>query len=275
MTRRHVTPILVAFALLPASASAATLGGTVVGEPSAGTVPVLLGEGSRTAARLAKPLTRVQAVQIRTRNGRLAPSALRIGDRVAFAARGKPGARRTRTSVLRVRARGSAPTFAALAASRTATQTSAAKALASADDLLAGRVPQDAPGGNAKLRADLIALRTQVNLLIADLRTTGAGFGTTLDQIAAARPADASRAASVAGLQAPFLTAITASRDSALTAADDLDTAVASLDERINDVGGASAPSVPFGTTSTASDLIQGVLDVLRQVKLPLIPPTG
>ncbi len=266
MTPRHLVAVLVAFALLPAGAQAATLRGTVVAEPAAGRVPVLLGEGSRTAARLAKPLVRVRAGSVRTRNGRLAASALRLGDRVSFTpARGTA----SRTSVLRVQARGSAPTFAALAASRAATQASATKALASADDLLAGRVPQDAPDGNEKLRRDLIALRTQVNLLIADLRSTGSGFGTTLGQIAAARPVDASRAAAVARLQAPFLAGITRSRDDALAAADDLDGAVGSLDERINAVGGDSGPSLPFGTTSTASDLIKGVLDVLRAISLP------
>lgn len=253
------------------AASAATLHGTVVGEPKASkgrvVVPVLLSAaGARSAGG---PLAKVSVPVrkgIRTTARSLKSSELRIGDRVAAVV---SRVRRTdRASVLRVRARGTAPSFAKLAQSRATAVVSVKNAISSVDQIKANPMtlldPSKPAKSNEELRAQFLELRGGLNRLIADLRASAAGIESAITTIERGRPSDASRNAAVAAQQRGLLDSLASTGDGERTAATQLEAAVTQLEQYMNDIGGASAPSAGLNEVGTVSDVLHSVLELLR-----------
>lgn len=269
---------LCALVVLPASAAAATsVQGTVVGAPSvkgaSATVPVLVSETSRKKLRVSSPLVRVRVPQargIRAATGVLKPGGLRIGDRLrASLGRVRAGAASTR--VLRVTARGGTASFDRLDASRTRARTqaqAAADAVARLDGTASGVIgaPAETP---AQLRGFLMALRFDLNLLIADLRAIAGQTADAVARIERERPADPRRRAAVERRQAPLIAALKTSASDVTATRTALEDAVTRLDQAILDVGGVSAPSVPIGTVGTVSDVVQAVLAIIGEIQVP------
>lgn len=252
---RRVLPLLtlVAAALTAAPASAATADGTVVGQPAARggsiVVPVTLTASSAKALRTRSGPVKLAVKEVRGRTGRLAGADLRLGDVVRLAGARPAGRTRVRGTTLRVRARGDAPSFrrldAGLAAARTATQA----ALAQVDQVTSPTVADGIAPDPAGIRAGLLAVRGGVNDRIRDLRAQARGLDAALGRIGPHQRA------------AP---ALADARDTATRVAGELDTAVGVLDERINDVGGASHAALPIETTSAVSKVLYAILDLLR-----------
>lgn len=44
------------------------------------------------------------------------------------------------------------------------------------------------------------------------------------------------------------------------------------MDETIDEVGGESAPAIPIATTSTVTNVLYAVLDLLRELSVPVVP---
>jgi hypothetical protein len=260
MTRVLVASAL-ALALLAAPASAATLSGTVVAPPAVhgkqAVVPLL-----SSAGKTLKVVLPAHGA-IRAAIGRLAPDQLRYGDTVVVSGARLSGVR-PHARILRVGKRGPTLTFRAIAARRKDTLTKVQAALDRVTTLAktASQITGVADAEPADTRAKLLAVRTDVNYAISDLRDQA----TALDGVVAgAKPVERGKDTELAALGD---TAATARK-----AADDLDTAVGGLDETINAVGGASAPPLPINLVGSVSDVLHQVLDLLR--KLPGANPTG
>jgi hypothetical protein len=125
------------------------------------------------------------------------------------------------------------------------------------------------PDDLARLRTQLIDLRTNLNLVIADLRQTRTGLSDTIAAIERDRPSDPARRDAVARQQEPLLAGLANVRDDADDSANLLEGAVAKVDEAINEVGTESAPSIPLQTTSAVTDVLYAVLDLLRSLSVP------
>lgn len=222
---QRVLVLACAFVFAPSAAHAATLTGTVAGAPAVSgkhlVVPLLV-KGATVE---------VTAARVVSRTGKLAAGDLRLGDRVR-AEIGRVAKGRARTRVLRVTARGQAPSFATLVERRADAQRLARSALERTSLLDLAGLPAGTP---TQLRGELLGVRRELNLLISDLR-------------ARARALEAFDAASA---------------NEGRTAATDLDTAVARLDQIINDVGGLSAPAINAQIVGAASDVLHGVMDLL------------
>jgi phage-related minor tail protein len=124
--------------------------------------------------------------------------------------------------------------------------------------------PAHPAASNQELRDQLRAVRTELNLLIADLRTTADSLDATVALITAARPADPARRQVVTRRQAKTLASLGAEATAARSAATALDDAVAQLDETINAVGDPSASPLPIETVTAAASVLYAVLDILR-----------
>lgn len=240
---RHLLAALTCAAVLATgadAASGATLHGTVAGHP------VLHGRSVVVPVATRARVVRVTARRIVGPNGGLRPLALRPADRVAVRVRGR-GGRRVRAAVLRVTRRSGAPSYGRLDAERSSAR-AGVKDAAAAVAALPERTQAARSTGEAAaaVRARLLTLRTQVNTLIAGLRSTADAL-------------DASRA------RVPAAADLTAFATACRTAATALDDAVARLDAVLNDVGGTSAPGVPLGTTSTLSDVLHAILVALGE----------
>lgn len=235
-----------------APAQSATLRGTVVAPPAvhgtSAVVPVVA-----TSGRTVKVV--VPRGAIRSRAGRIAAADLRFGDRVtASGARG--AASRPHARALRVTRRGTTASFGRIAKRRAATVT---KVKAAIDTIAA--LPQQTSqitGAQGALPADvrdrLQAVRTDVNLAIADLR----------DQAVALEGAATGAAGTARGSDA-YLATLRGQAGDARKVADAMDVAVGRLDEAINDVGGESAPpAVPISGVGSVSEILHDVLDLLR-----------
>ncbi len=271
-----IPPIAVAAALgiavlAPSAAGAATLRGTVIGKPvSAGAntvVPVLLSAASDRAAGGAVARVVVPRKGIRTATAILAPLGLRIGDRVsADVARVTV---RPRTRVLRVTRRGLVPTFATTAKRRASITAKVRRAIAATEQLKRDPSsvldPKNPATTNEQLRDQLLAVRTDLNFLIDDLRTTASALTATVAAITAVRPADPARRAAIEKRQARTLATLTGDAKTASDTVVAMDEAVGRLDETINAVGGVpSAEPLPIETTTTASNILNAVFDLLR-----------
>jgi hypothetical protein len=267
-----------------AGAQAQTLRGTVIGQPAvhgaSAVVPVLLSSASARSLHARNVLSKVVVPVkggLRASTGALAPAQLRLGDRVrATVARGAR-ASRPLVGVLRVVTRGPGASFATLAARRTSAQDNATKALESvtklAESITAVVGPVVPTGGDpddlARLRTELLGLRSNLNRLISDLRETRTGLSDTIAGIERDRPSDAARRDAVARQQEPLLAGLANVRDDAEASANLLEGAVAQLDETINEVGGESAVAIPIETTSTVTNVLYAVLDLLRNLSVP------
>jgi len=259
------------------ASAATTIRGTVIGAPTStaatATVPILLSVASGRALHTRAAVVRVRVPSrrgIRALSGVLAPGGLRIGDRVhAEVGRLRDGG--VRTSTLRVSTRGGAASFDRLERSRTQAREraqAAAEAVARLDATGSGVQGATAPSPT-ELREQLMALRYDLNVLIADLRELGGQTTDAIARIERERPADAKRNAVVTRRQAPLIAALNASRTELDEARKQLEDAVTRLDAAILDVGGASAPSVPIGTVGTVSDVVQAVLFILGELEFP------
>lgn len=273
-SRKSLTTAVLATAtavLVPAAAGAATLDGTVVGRPVAAghslVVPVLLSAVDERAAGAA--LARVvvpRAGGLRTRTLHLAPGDLRIGDRVTA---GVPRiTTRPRARVLRITRRAATLSFSRIDARRAAATAGVQRAIGQTQRLLAdpmsGLDPATPATTNADLRTQLRAVRTDLNLLIADLRANADAFDATVAQIVAGRPADPARRATAERREATIVSGLTADAAAGRTAATALDDAVAHLDETLNAVGDPSSTPLPVEGVTTVSTLLHQVLDLLR-----------
>lgn len=220
--------VAAALAVPSSPAQAATLTGTVVAPPAgrgAHAVAVSILTGARTVKVV------VARGAIRTRTAPIAADRLRLGDRVTADGRR-----------LRVTRRGPVASFHAIAARRTQAATAVRAALASLD-------ATSATGSADQLRT----ARTALNLAIADLDDQAAALDAIL---AAARPLAHGSDAYLAGLQA--------GADAARTAAARLAAAVTRLDQAIVNAGTPSAPPLPISSTAAVSDVLHGLLDLLR-----------
>lgn len=277
-----------AVAFVPQAAGAATLRGTVVGRPAVvaqkvvvqGTtppgvertrtvivVPVLLSaSGERTAGAAIARVTVPATGGLKTAFARIEPGDLRVGDRVSATV--SRVSVRPSAKVLRVTRRASTPSFARMDAQRASTVRKVERAIASTGRLTTDPSstldPKNPATSNDGLRDQLRAVRTDLNLLIADLRATADALDDTVATIAAARPQDPGRNAEVARRQAATLTRLTTDAGAARIAANGLDVAVGKLDETINAVGDPSAPPLPIEGVSAVSSLLYAVLDLLR-----------
>lgn len=256
--------------LAPSGAGAATLRGTVVGQPQAAggstVVPVLLSAASdrATGASLAKVV--VPASGVRASTGPIAPLALRIGDRVSATV--TKITRRSHTRRLRVTRRGLTPTFRTTQSRRTALAAKVKRAQGAVAQLQRDPTsvldPKHPAASNDELRGQLLSIRTDLNVLIDDVRTTGEALDATVAMITAVAPADPARARALARRQAPTLDALSTDAATARTTVVALDGAVGKLDETINDVGVPSAAPLPIETVTAASNVLAAVFDLLR-----------
>ncbi len=264
--------LLLPATVLAAPASAATnIKGTVVGAPTSSrglaSVPVLLSVTSGRSLRTNAAVVRVRvpaARGIRARTGVLAPGGLRIGDRV-HARVGRLTSGSVRTSVLRISARGGAASFDRLKRSRLRAADQAAAAATAVGQLDAtGSGVEGATADDAsELRRQLMDLRYDLNVLIADMRILSEQITDAIARIERGRPADPSRRSAVARRQAPLIAELARTRDDLDRSRTDLEDAVTRLDRAILDVGGVSAPSLPIGTVGTVTDTVQLVLALL------------
>jgi hypothetical protein len=257
--------------LVPSAAGAATLRGTVVGKPvSAGksvVVPVLLSAAGDRAAGAALARVVVPSNRVRTAFASIRPLGLRIGDRVSATV--PRITTRPRATLLRVTRRGLVPTFATTQNRRVAISAKVKRAIAATEQLKLDPMsvldPKNPATTNEQLRDQLLAVRTDLNFLISDLRTTADALEATVAAITAVRPADPSRRAAIERRQAKTLAALKRDATTARGTVVALDDAVGRLDETINAVGGApSAAPLPIETTTTASNILNAVFDLLR-----------
>jgi hypothetical protein len=260
-----------AVGLAPHAAGAATLDATVIGRPTVAArsivVPVLLSaSGERRAGAAVARVVVPRAGGIRTVFARIQPDGLRVGDRVTASVPRVSAHPRTR--VLRVTRRAATPSFARIDSQRTTATAAVTRALAAtrqlAGDPLSVLDPADPAATDQELRDQLRAVRTDLNLLIADLRLTADSLDATVALITAARPAEPARLQAVTRRQAKTLASLTADAMAARTAATALDDAVGQLDETINAVGEPSAPPLPIETVTAVSNVLYAVLDILR-----------
>lgn len=263
----------VAHAATPAHAQRvrAALSGTVVGRPTVAgqsvVVPVLLSSaGERTAGTALARVVAPKTGGLRASTGRLKPLDLRIGDRVTASVSRVTA--RLRVRVLRVTRRAGTPSFARMDGQKRTVTAGVTTAIGQAKKILDNPTsvldPANPAASNFALREQLRAVRTDLNLLIADLRLAAGSFDTTVAQIVAARPKDAARAAVAARRQRATLDALSADAAGGRDAAKALDEAVARLDEEMNAVGQPSAEPLPIDGLAGVSNLLYQVLDLLR-----------
>lgn len=263
--------VAVGAALAPAAAGAATLSGTVVGRPvltaKRVVVPVLLSSaGERTAGAAVARVVVPRAGGLRTPGARLKPGDLRIGDRVTAAVPRITTRPRART--LRIVRRAGTPSFARMDAQKATVTAGVRRGIAQAERILAdpmSTLDASTPATSThELREQLRAVRTDLNLLIADLRATASSFDATVAQIVAARPRDAARRAVAESRQRPVLDGLRADAAAGRDAAKALDDAVAQLDETMNAVGEPSTAPLPIEGVTSVSTLLYAVLELLR-----------
>jgi hypothetical protein len=258
-------------ALGPAAAGAATLNGTVVGEPKVTAksivVPVLLSSAGERTARSALASVVVPAASgLKSSYGRLKAGDLRIGDRVTASV--PRVSARPHVKVLRIGRRAATPSFAKMDQQRASVTAGINRAIASTKQLIADPTsvldPNTPAADNNALREQLRAVRTDLNLLITSIRATADALDVTVAQIVAARPADPARRAVAERRQQPILDGLTSDALHARDAAAGLDLAVVRLDEAMNAIGDPSAAPLPIDGLGAVSDLLYTVLGLLR-----------
>jgi hypothetical protein len=258
-------------ALGPAAAGAATLKGTVVGRPTVTAksvvVPVLLSSaGERTAGTALARVVVPAARGLKSSYGRLKAADLRIGDRVTASV--SRVSARPHAKALRVGRRGATPSFAKLDQQRVSVTAEITRAIASTKQLIADPTsvldPKTPAADNNALREQLRAVRTDLNLLIANMRTTADALDATVAQIVAARPVDPARRAVAESRQKAIVDGLTSDALHGRDAAAALELAVVRLDEAMNAVGDPSAAPLPIDGLGAVSDLLYAVLDLLR-----------
>jgi len=249
--RRPLLPAaVVALVLILAStAQATTLRGRILGRPQVSgahaRVPVVLDERSVRALH-ATGVEAVLTVPAKSGfrsadRGRGAPERTRLGDVVSARVRGLSGGA-AQAKYLKIEKRSAAPSFADLAARLDASSAGAKRALEEVGRITAAE--QSGPQDPAQLRTFLLAVRYQLNLLIADLRTERDGLRSVAAGV---------RELPGAGeLQDRLGTAA----DAAGSSAQKLEDGVAGLDEFINSIGGSSGAALPIGSVSTVGALL-------------------
>jgi hypothetical protein len=248
--RRPLVLLAVMLCAAAAPADAATVQGRVLGQPHVdhgrATVPVMPAGGSAPLY-----VTVPASSGFRTRShGRTRASHLRLGDVVSARAVSLRSGRRAQARYVRLDRRSSAPAFADLDARAAA----AAKGARQAQDEIAriASEEQNGPQDPSTLRTYLLAVRTNLNYLIADLRDQARGIDTAVRDLRASSPASAD----------PLLDRLARAADDARASATKLEDAVAGLDEFINSIGDRGTP-LAAGATDTVSQLVQTVVDVL------------
>jgi hypothetical protein len=173
-----------------------------------------------------------------------------------------------RASILRIHKRGATPSFGALAKDRAAAATAVAQASQAVDQIKANPMtlldPSKPAGSTEALRAQLEGVRSGLNSLIAAMRRNADGIVTAVAVIENGRPKDAARRAAVARQQSSLVTSLTASATAARDGAAQLEQSTTQLDQAINDLGGASSPSIGINEVGTVSDVLHAVLELLR-----------
>ena len=280
MSPRALLPLVLAVLLaVPAAASARTYRATVIAPPAADgaghvTLPLLLGTRAERRAKrpVIAPVVPRGERPVRWGTRRLGLWQLRPGDRVAVNLRGH------RARALTLRRSGSADAF-----DRILTQLRALRDAVAATTALAQ--PVAAAAGGSYPRDQLRVLRDQVSDLQGQLDAVDADVQTSLDRLASVRPRDPRRAAAVAAAQAAYEQQLTGVRDAARAARQQSDLAAEGLDA-VAFIPGAddgtqqpadpAAPIVlPFGTTSTVSDLLRTLVVLSDQLGLAAPPLVG
>jgi hypothetical protein len=269
--------VIAALLVVPSSAAAKRYSATVIAPAAADsagrlTLPLLL--SPRAELRLKRPVIAPVvpkgAKPVRWGAGHLALAELRPGDRLTVDLRGR------RARSLTLQRSGSADNF-----DRIATQLRELNAAVAKTTELATPVASAASYPRDQLRA----VRDQISDLQGQLDAVDADVQTSLTRLAAVRPKQQRRHDAVAAAQAAYEQQLAGVRDAARAAraqselaAEGLD-AVAEIpgsnDGTANPVTGPVPIELPFGTTSTVSDLLRTLVELTDQVNLATPPLVG
>jgi hypothetical protein len=261
-----VLATIVLFGVAAGSADAASLHGRILGPPAVAgghaRVSVLLDSGAPVT------ITVPARSGFRTASaGRTTAGGTRLGDVVSARVGWLRTGDRASAAYLKIERRSAAPTFDDLAARLGA---SAAGAQRAGDELARiAKAPQGGPQDPGMLRLFLLRLRTQLNLLIADLRMQASG----MDDVRS----------DVGGPAADELIArLRRTAGGARSAATKLERGVAGLDEFINSIGGLNGRPLPAGPAEVIDRVLAAAQQTIDQVaplvgvpapKLPAPPP--
>jgi hypothetical protein len=277
---RTLLALVAAALLIPAAtASARTYGATVIAPAAADsagrlTLPLLLSPRGERAARrpVIAPVVPSGAKPIRWGTGHLALAQLRPGDKVTVKLRG------SRARSITLQRSGSADDFDRMAKQLGALNAAVAKTTALAQ-------PVAAAAGGSYPRDQLRTLRDQISDLQGELDAVASDVQTSLTRMEAVRPRDPRRGAAVAAAQAPYAQQLTGVRDAAQAARQQSDLAAEGLDAVAFQPGvsdGTQTPvdpaapiALPFGTTSTVSDLLRTLVVLSDQLGLAAPPVLG
>lgn len=234
-------------------------------------VPVLVDGADAREAGVVAPVLRVavDAGQgVRALSGSITGAQLRLGDRVAAEdvelSRADRGALRPRVSaaVLRVRVRGPIASFGALEAAVVAARDASVLGIAR----LAG---PPAPGAQP-IRAELLALRTQLHLLDADLVRFAAAIGEAQGAVARGHAPPPGEAVRVAGERRALRDLLGAARTQVERADAAVVEAVAALDAALAGLGEA-ALTMPAPAGPAARAALERTLPALGGLAPPRI----
>jgi hypothetical protein len=269
--------VVAALLVVPSSAAGKRYSATVIAPAAADsagrlTLPLLL--SPRAELRLKRPVIAPVvpkgAKPVRWGTGHLALAELRPGDRLTVDLRGR------RARSLTLQRSGSADNF-----DRVATQLRGLNAAVARTTELATPVAT----ASSYQRDQLRAVRDQISDLQGQLDAVDADVQTSLTRLAAVRPRQQRRHDAVAAAQAAYEQQLTGVRDAAKAAraqselaAEGLD-AVAEIpgsnDGTANPVTGPVPIELPFGTTSTVSDLLRTLVALSDQLGLAAPPLVG
>jgi hypothetical protein len=255
----------VVFIAAAPAAGAAKLHGRILGRPhvdgAQATVPVLLDGASMRVlgARRAEVLVTVPArsgFRTATR-GRSSAAGTRLGDVVSARIAALRGRASIHARYLKLERRSTAPAFGELESRLAAAAAGAEQALPAA-----GRIAdaeQQGPPDPGQLRFSLLGVRTNLNLLISDLRDQARGIDDLVADLRGSSPPPADALLQRLGEVAAALRGV----------AQTLEDGVAGLDEFINSIGGLGGGTLPAGSTDAVGQVVGTVLQTLDQLGAP------
>jgi hypothetical protein len=269
--------VVAALLVVPATAAAKRYSATVIAPAAADSagrlaLPLLLSPRAehRVKRPVIAPIVPAGAKPVRWGGDRLALAELRPGDRLTVDLRGR------RARSLTLQRSGSADDF-----DRIATQLRELAAAVAKTTELATPVASAASYPRDQLRV----LRDQISDLQGQLDAVDADVQTSLTRLAAVRPTQPRRRAAVTAAQAAYEHQLAGVRDAARAARAQSDLAAEGLDAVAeipgsndgtdNPVTGPVPIELPFGTTSTVSDLLRTLVVLSDQLELASPPLVG
>lgn len=270
--------VLVVLLAAPSTAAARVYSATVIAPATSDqqghtVLPLLLNQrGQRHAKRpVIVPVVPSGARPIRWGSGHLALAKLRPGDHLRLKLKGH------RARWIALQRSGSADDF-----DRIARQL--ADLRAAVDQTAALAAPVAAAGGSLP-RDQLAALRDRISELQGQLDALDADVQTSLERLAAVRPKNRQRRAAVVFVQNGYAQQLSAIRDAARAARQQSDLAAEGLDAVViasgstdgtrTPVDPAAPIELPFGTTSTVSDLTRSLVALSDRLGLASPPLVG